>query len=488
MAIRYRISDVRARYVVIFLAFSFIVLAGRIFSLQVISHAYYRQVSDENSMRMVPISAPRGVIKDRNGELLVANRPLYNISYLPYKGEGEFASKEYLADLIKTDPDIIEQKLDKPIRNRFDPIKLVKDVDFEAICKIEENSERLPGVIYQLDVTRQYPLNNYGSHLFGYVGEISDAELKGRDPNVFKPGDIIGIGGIEEEYDNYLRGRDGVKYLEVSASGKILGYSPHRQSIPPEIGSELILNIDWQAQSVAESLLSSYSGGAVVAIDPSNGGVLVFVSQPNFDANAFAGFVTNELWSQVSNDPAHSLLNRACVGTYPPGSIFKPITAGAALETNSADVNSVFRPCYGAMRFGNREFRCWKPSGHGQQNMFGAIVHSCDIYFYQLGLATGFEAWSRYCIGSGFGQKTGIDFASESRGVAPSTAYLNRKYGEKKWSKSTVINLAIGQGEVLVTPLQMACFYAAIANGGTMYKPQIVSKIVNPGGDRKSVV
>ncbi|MBD3233955.1 MAG: penicillin-binding protein 2 [candidate division Zixibacteria bacterium] len=483
MAWRSQITDLQSKAVIILLLVVFAVMTVRLFSLQVVSHDYYEEISEENSFRMVPISAPRGYIRDRNGELLVTNRALYTISYLPYLGQGRFENVEYLAKLIGIEEDALRKKFENSGGSRYDPIKLVRDVEFEVICRIEENYEKLPGIIYQTEITRQYPENNYGSHLFGYVGEISDEDLKKRDPNIYKQGDIIGVAGIEKQYDRILRGRDGVDYLEVSASGKILRKSPFRPQIPPQIGSELILNIDWKAQTVAESLLSNYLGGAVVAVDPADGGVLVFTSQPNYDINAFAGVVSKELWSAVSTDSTHPLLNRACVGTYPPGSIFKVVTAGAALEVDSVSVEDMFRPCYGAMRFGNRTFKCWKPSGHGRQNMLGAIVHSCDVYFYQLGKLIGLDVWARYSEGSGFGKPFNLDYPNESPGISPSTAYLDRKYGENRWSRLLILNMSIGQGELLVTPLQMASFYAAIANGGILHKPQLADKIISPDGE-----
>jgi penicillin-binding protein 2 len=482
MALRSNISDRRAHRLILVLVMLFAILGIRLFSLQILSHAYYEQVSKNNSIRIVPVAAPRGFIRDRSGELLVSNRALYTISYLPYIGGGKFQKIDFLSRLIGIDSLELEKKISVKPKNRYAPVKLVRDVDFPTICKIEENAEKLPGIIYQVEITRKYPQSNYGSHLFGYVGEISDSELKNRDPNFYRSGDIIGIGGVEEQYDRVLRGIDGVSYLEVTASGKVIGTSPFKADIPPQIGSELVLNIDWEVQCLAESLLSEYVGGAVVAVDPSNGGVIAFVSQPNYDVNAFAGVVSEELWNSVANDTTHPLLNRACVGTYPPGSIFKLITAGAALEVDSVTIDDTFKPCYGAMRIGNREFKCWKETGHGRLDMLQAIIHSCDIYFYQLGMLEGLDVWSFYCNESGFGSKTGIDFPTESAGISPSEAYFNRKYGKGQWPWTLIVNLSIGQGEILVTPLQMACFYAAVANGGAFYRPRLVDRKVRPDG------
>ncbi|MBD3168662.1 MAG: penicillin-binding protein 2, partial [candidate division Zixibacteria bacterium] len=462
--------------------FIFLILAGRLFSIQIISHSHYEEISENNSVRMVPVAAPRGFIRDRNGKLLVTNRALYTVSYLPYMGGKRFESIDYLSEIIGVDKDVLEKKINGRVKSRYEPIKLVRDVDFATICKIEENSAKLPGIIYQVEITREYPETDYGSHLFGYVGEISEEELKKRNPNVYKSGDIIGIGGIEEQYDQILRGQDGVDYLEVTASGKAIGNSPVRPGIEPQIGSELILNIDWDVQCVAESILANYLGGAAVAIDPSDGSVLALVSQPNYDVNAFAGVISEELWNSVANDSTHPLLNRACVGTYPPGSIYKVVTAGAALEVDSVKITDTFKPCYGAMRIGNREFKCWKPSGHGRQDMLGAIIHSCDVYFYQLGMLEGLDVWAKYSAECGFGTKTGMDYPSESAGISPTREYLNKKYGEGKWSRTLIVNMSIGQGELLVTPLQMAWFYAAIANGGIVYQPRLVDRIIDPQG------
>jgi penicillin-binding protein 2 len=356
------------------------------------------------------------------------------------------------------------------------------------VAYIEEHSLDFPGITFQVESTRQYPLDNKGSHIWGYVGEITESELSNTKYEGYSIGDVIGKEGIEKQYEESLKGQNGFKYLEVTAAGRILGEFPGRSRLNPIRGAALHLEIDWEVQKVAEEELKARGSGAVVAIDVRDGAVRALASVPDFDANAFSGVISPDEWKAVSLDPLHPLFNRAVKGTFPPGSTMKTFTAAAGLENNFITALTRFDSCRGARRFGNRTFKCWKKEGHGSMAIQDAIIQSCDVYFYQLGVREGVESWAKMAEHCGFGRKTGIDLPGELSGLVPDHGYLDKRYGKSGWTKYLVVNLAIGQGEVLVTPLQMASIYGAIANGGTLFKPRLVSKMVAPDFDTTYVI
>jgi penicillin-binding protein 2 len=476
-----RILNYRLLMVTILAAIMFIVV--KLFYMQIIASDFYRKASEENGIRMVPILAPRGLIVDRNGESLVKSRASYSMYLLPYEVVNLDVTCEHLATVLSQDPVAIKEKIHLGWQGKFQPIRLERDVDFQTVAYIEEHTLDFPGITFQVESIRQYPVDNYGSHVWGYVGEVTEQELTKPSFAGYSIGDIIGKEGLEKEYEEQLRGQNGFKYLEVTAAGKILGEYPGKPMTQPIRGSALDLEIDWGVQEVAERELASQGSGAIVAIDPRNGAVRALASVPEFDANAFSGVITPQEWKDVSSDSLHPLFNRAMKGTFPPGSTFKPFTAAAGLESGAITEESHFQGCRGAMRFGNRVFKCWDKKGHGALDLISAIIQSCDVYFYQLGLHEGLDAWGKEVAGCGFGKRTGIDLPGELTGLAPSQEYFNKRYGNAGWTKYLVVNLAIGQGEVLVTPLQMAMMYAAIANDGNVYKPRLVSKIISPMGD-----
>lgn len=455
----------------------------RLFGMQLFSSGIYKKASEQNGIRIVPIPAPRGVIKDRSGVVLVRNRPSYAIYLVPYEVKDLDSASIKIADALKEKPEDIKGRIDEGWKGRFQPIRLKRDVDFKTVCYIEEHALDFPGILFQVEPTRLYPESNAGSHIWGYVGEATDEDLQADKIGRYIMGDIVGKEGIEKQYEKYLHGENGLKYIEITAAGKMLGEMADKERINPVQGSDLYLELDWDLQLLAESELLARGSGAVVAIDPRNGAVRVMASAPNFDANLFSGVVSREAWNAVMADPLHPLFNRSIKGTYPPGSTMKPFTAAAGLENGIINANTTFDACLGVRKFGNRPFRCWRPAGHGTLRVVDAIIQSCDIFFYQLGVAEGLDVWSKFCSDSRFGIYTGIDLPGEFAGLVPSTQYFDKRYGKDRWSRYLIVNLAIGQGEILVTPLQMAVLYAAIGNGGSIYRPQLLSHIVTPEGE-----
>ncbi len=458
-------------------------IVAKLFSMQVFSSGFYRKASEQNGVRMVPIPAPRGMIFDKKGTLLVKSRPSYSMYILPYEVDNLDSTCSRLAEVMKQDTEEIKNRIKIGWQGHYRPIRLKRDVDFPTVSFIEEHALDFPGIAFEVEPTRQYPENNYGAHLWGYVGEITDDELVRDSLSGYFMGDIIGKDGIEKQYEEFLRGTSGLKYLEVTAAGKILGELKDRPRINPIRGSTLNMEIDWDLQTLAEEELTARGSGAIVAIDPRNGAVRILASVPDYDPNLFSGVISQDIWNQVSSDSLHPLFDRAIKGTYPPGSTMKAVTAAMGLEDHIITPSTRFDPCHGAKQFGNRVFKCWTPRGHGSLGLIDAIIQSCDVYFYQLGLAGGIAAWTEMSGKLHFGQVTGIDMPGELPGINPTPEYMDRRYGDRGWTKFLVINLAIGQGEILVTPVQMAAFYAAIGNGGTLYKPRLVSTIISPAGD-----
>ena len=472
-----RLLNYRLLMLLIFAAIIFIF--GKLSGMQLFSSGAYRKASQQNGVRVVPISAPRGVISDRNKRILVKNRPSYSIYLVPYEAKNLDSTSARLAGVLGREPEDIRKQIRLGWQGRFQPIRLKRDLDFNTVCFIEEHSLDFPGITFQVEPTRLYPENNSGSHIWGYVGEITESEFAGENYKEYSLGDVVGKEGLEKQFEPYLKGQNGLQYLEVTAGGKILGQLADKERIKPVRGSEMILEIDWELQEIAEKELAERGSGAVVAIDPRDGGVRVLCSVPDFDANLFSGVISPENWNAVMTDSLHPLFNRSIKGTYPPGSTMKLFTAAMGLENDLITETATFESCVGAKRFGDRSFKCWKPSGHGKLDLVGAIIQSCDVYFYQLGVLGGLDLWSESVSGNRFGMKTGIDLPGEFDGLVPTASYFNSRYGERGWTRYLMVNLAIGQGELLVTPLQMAVMFAALGNSGTIYKPRLVSRIIS---------
>ncbi len=488
--------DLRAKSLMGFWGIIILLLLGRLFFLQVVRGAHYSRISEENRIQPWTLPAPRGKIMDRNGKIIAQNRPSYSVSLIPYEASEVLSERkslqrkrdlaplvERLASCLKTEESSLKKKIESNWSKGYQPIRLKKDVDFNTICMIEEQNEDLPGVIYQVEPTRKYLTPGWVGHVVGYVNELTREELFSKSSErSFRLGGVIGRKGLEKQYDDLLRGKDGVTFLEVTAQGKILGALEERKPDLPQSGSDLKLTIDLDLQAVAESALTNYKSAAVVALDPRNGEILALVSKPGLDANLFVGAMSFEEWNSILENPLHPLLTRPIQATYPPGSILKLLTAAIALETKMINKNTYLSPCGGSFRFGRKTFRCWRPEGHGRLNLMEAIIQSCDIYFYQLGLKMGLERWTRYARLCGLGLRTGVDLPDEAKGFVPDLDYYQKKHGKANWVKNLVINLAIGQGEILVTPLQMAVFLGGLSTDGTLYKPFLVKEIIDPDG------
>lgn len=457
-----------------------ILILARLVYLQVFQYRYYFQMSEENRIRVLPRPAVRGKIVDREGRLLASDRPAYTVSIIP----SEVSKLEYLAGelapLLEMDQKAIMRKVADRRTRKYEPVAIRRDLSFPSVCIIEESNELFPGVIYQLDQTRTYYYGKSVSHLMGYTGEVDDREAREQQ---YRIGAIIGRAGVERQYDRSLRGIDGIDYLEVSATGRIIGPLEDRPNKDPVLGDELALTIDMDLQQVVDSLFGDTLSGAAVFLDPKTGEILAMASKPTYDPNLFAGFVSRAEYQSLAGDERLPLFDRTIKGLYPPGSTAKLLTAGAALEEGLITPETHFVACRGGYQYGNRFFKCWEKRGHGSLGLLGAIQHSCDTYFYQLGLKLGLDKWSEYAKACGFNQATGIDIPGEKAGMVPDEKWYEKTYGKYNWNKSVMLNLAIGQGEFTITPLELAQFYAGIVNHGVVMKPHVMRYLRTPKGE-----
>jgi len=467
-------GNFRLKFFKVVISLVFFAFAIRLYELQLYRDVEYKKQAQTNSIRAIQHDPIRGLILDRNGKIIVDNAPAYTVIITPY--EFDMKNLELLARILKVDKNYIVDKI-KTAPSPFAQVRIRRDAPISAIAYIEEHRDELKGVDYLIEHKRNYKEPTIASHILGYVKEITP-DMLSVYKGLYKSGDQIGHSGLEKSYELIIKGEKGYSFVMVDALGRFVGrYNDGRSDIPPSEGSDLVLTVDLDLQSFIEGLFEGKSGSAVV-IDPRNGEILAMVSKPNYDLSSLSGYTPPEFWNALNNDPRKPLLNRAISGLYSPGSTFKMILAITALETGAVDLNwKVY--CPGYFVYGNKVFKCHTSHGHGWVNLTKAIEVSCNVYFYNLMLRVNFDEWSKYGSLFGFGKKTGVDLLEEVSGILPSTDYFNRVYGVNKWTKGYLISLAIGQGEISATPLQMACYAMALANYGNYHQPHLVKKVVN---------
>jgi penicillin-binding protein 2 len=459
----------------------FLVIAGRLGWLQLARGTIYRELSEENYVQGFEIRAPRGLLLDRNGITLADNRASLSITLSRVRERDDEEVATLLADLLDLPVSFAASKLKESRSRYYGSVVLLEDAEFDEVARIEEHRSELPGVKVSMTATRRYAQGDLATHALGYVSEISDSELDEMGPLGYASGDIIGKTGVEKRYELLLNGRDGAEYWVVDAAGREIFPFTGGLSHEARPGHNVILTIDLPAQRKAEELLQEFEAGSVVGIEPTTGDVLVMASHPSPDPNAIVSGLGRADWNELLRSPRHPLLNRAIQATYPPGSPFKLVTAGAGLEEGVIS-RSTEVVCKGAYKYGIRTFRCWKPEGHGVVDVLKGIVESCDVFMYQVGAKLGVATlmdWTERC---GFGRRTGIDIGGEVSGNVPTPDWYDRHYGRRRWSRGVVINLSIGQGELLVTPLQAACFVAGLVNGGTVPTPHLLKRVETYSG------
>ena len=452
----------------------FTIFSARLFYLQIYKGEEYRDFSERNVLRVLELPAPRGRVFDRNGEKILYNKPSFNIRVFPK----EITDVEKLAEKLAEIINIPEEELLKKLHTiaglkSFYPVTIAKEISREELLLVEKNKEALKGIFLELGHKRFYPHGEAAAVLLGYTGIANAEEIKAR--RRIKAGHEIGKMGVEKVFDNELRGINGLKYIMVDAHGKAISDSfsallPMRKNKEMVQGKDLHLTIDAELQKVANNALGGEKG-AVIAMDVRNGEILAMVSRPSYRPEHISeGFSPGKSKKRKKKD-SFSLLNRSTQGTYPPGSVLKIITAFALLEEKTADPkSSVYCPGYYSIN--GKRFNCWRKEGHGHMNLHRAIVESCDVYFYELSLKLGVDRLYPYLKKFGLGERTGIALP-EKRGVSPSKAW-KRKHLKEPWYTGETAMLAIGQGYVTATPLQINVITAAIANGGSIVRPKIV--------------
>lgn len=548
--------------VVVVLVF-FILTAGLSY-LQVVKGDEYEKLAQENRIRLIPVTAPRGVFKDRHGKELVNSRPSFTVSYMNVKAKKEDRNKVFdvlseildiprfaevvdevhtvnkknnislkqpLRDkngdkkvdeldlkliesdsgkrvkILEADPDkgllkvdckpgtkilasysydVFENKIQTQGHKKYMPVRLKTDVDFKTIAKIEER--RLPGIVIEVEPTRNYIYGNMGAHLFGYVGEINEKELKESKDKGYRPGDLVGKMGLEKALESYLKGKDGGQQVEVTAGGKPIKVLGQKEPIP---GHTVNLTIDMNLQQIAEKALREQmlelqegkypnaKKGAVVVSNVKTGEILAMVSVPDFDPNVFARGITQKEWNDIANDPLRPMINIATSGAYPPGSIFKMVVTTAALGEKVTSKREYINDT--GVYWTIAPKKCWKRGGHGKVDAVRAIAESCNVYFYEMGRRLGIDNIEKYAKMYGLGKPTGIELEEKSGQVA-NKDYKKKVFKnsqDKIWYPAETLDAAIGQGYHSFTPLQVANYVAAIANEGNLMKPHLVKSIVD---------
>jgi penicillin-binding protein 2 len=464
----------RGRVAQVLVAAVMLVLAGAFFRTQVLRNAEYALQSEDNRLREVPLPAPRGIIYDRAGRIIAENLPGYSVSLLAPTADSLRAALRTLSGRIPVSEGQIEAAVRRWRRTPNRPAVVLPDAAFDVVSVLEEHRIEFPGLIIQSAPKRYYPDAEAVAAIIGYTGEITESELAAPRYAGYKSGQAIGKGGLERQYEERLRGREGVRFVEVDARNRVVRAAGARPEIPPEAPAALRTNLDLELQKYVASLFGDSLQGAAVVMEPRTGAVLALYSAPTFDPNRFTGGIPIDYWRQLNTDPRRPLYNKAIQGAYPPASTWKLATAAIAMERGLATIDTRMpQPCTGGFWYGRR-FGCWDKRGHGNVTMAQAIAKSCDVYFYQLGLKIGLTNLLAGGVSLRFHERTGIDLPSETRPRWPEgVAYFNRRYGPRRWSNGVTLNLSIGQGENDQTVVSMARFYTALATDGAAARPTI---------------
>lgn len=475
-------QDGRFRYLYWIVIFIFAALICRLVYLQLFEGSYYHGLAEGNRLRAIPIAAMRGVMYDRNGQILVGSRPSFMVTYVPTKKGISDAELDSLAKLLNVPKEKLQEKIDKG-KNSFEPTILAQDLTQDIVTRVEERRNDLPGVSVDVQPIRYYPYSSMAAQVFGYVGQIDEEDMKRlQGQEGVSSITQIGRAGLEAYYDDLLRGKDGGRQVEVDASGTPVKEMERKNPVP---GHNFHLTIDLNLQKATEDALDRQiangigtHGIAAVAIDPNTGAVLAMASRPSYNPNWFTRGITEKEWAQINNNPAHPMENRVIAGEYPPGSTFKLITGTAALELKKVTPDEMI---FDSGRHWLVDMRNAGGEALGWLNFTEALAKSDNVYFYELGRRVGIDKLAEYARMFGMGKKTGIALRGEATGLVASEEYKKKNFNQD-WYLGDTFNSAIGQGFQLVTPLQAAMIVSEVANGGIQYKPFLVSRIDNLDG------
>ena len=470
----------RLLFSIVIVVFFFVVIVARLWFLQISSGPEYRELADNNRVRLRSVPPPRGHILDRNGREIVTNRPSFNVVMIR---EDSFD----VSDVVKRLSEVLDEDIEtfwKRIREaegtpRHLPIVMKEDIEWEKLAYLENHKYKFPGIRIEVQPVRTFHYGDLAANVIGYIGSINREQLEGDKEAFYQGGDMIGKRGLEKLREKDLRGEKGRSSTEVNARG-----FEQRQlkNLAPLPGNDIRLTLDAELQKEAEEFMAiGEKAGAIVALEVNSGRVLVAASTPSIHLEDFVGGISTENWNALLNNPKHPLINKVVQAAYPPGSTYKIVTALAGLAEGVIDQDSVFY-CPGYYYFGNRVYRCWKHGGHGAVDLKRAISESCDVYFYQVGQRVGVDKLAEYARKMGLGEKTGIEMEHEKSGLIP-TKEWKRKVKKEKWHEGETLSLAIGQGFNLLTPLQVCLMTAATANGGKIYRPKLIESVTTPDGE-----
>ncbi len=455
----------------------------RLFQLQILQGEALALSSQRNSIRSLRLPPPRGEIVDREGRILATTRPARHLEVVPHEVREPERTFPVLERIFQHEPGAMQNAVaERRGRERFQPYRLIDDLSFEELAAVESLGFAIPGVFTDAVPRRFYPNGSLGAHLLGTLGEIQAEQLESRRFAGYHMGDEIGQSGIEAIYEDVLQGRAGGKNVVVNVAGREVETLDRVDAIA---GDRLELTIDLDLQRAAEEGFAiqeegQLMSGAAVALDPRNGDVLALVSAPAYNPNDFADGIDPEIWKALNEDPEKPLQNRAISGHYPPGSTYKAFVGAAALAEGVAEpLSGTF--CPGSFRLGRRRYRCWRHAGHGAVDLHEALMKSCDVFFYRAGLELRIDRIARYARTFGLGRATGIGLPGESAGLVPTAEWKERRFKEP-WVEGETVSISIGQGFTLVTPLQLAVGYAAVANGGKVLRPRLVRGRVTRDG------
>lgn len=467
------------RVLIYFLILSvfFLIIFFRLVFLQMLDHEKYKRLSENNRIRIQRVKSDRGFIKDRNGRILVRNAPSYNLMIIKEDVKDMKQLLGKLSTIVSLDIPVIKKRIKKSYL--YEPTIVYRGLTFQQVSYLKEHSREFPGVDIDVDTVRIYTYGKALSHLIGYMGEVTEKDLK-RD-STYKSGDLIGKNGIEHYYEKDLRGKDGARQVEVDSLGTVSEIISERKPIS---GKDLVLSIDSDLQLFSQSLMAKKTG-SVVVLDIEQNDVLSLYSGPSYNLNLFVPYISKKNWNSLIKDKKKPLLNRAIESGYPPGSIFKILMGLAGLNEKTVDTQTEYT-CTGEMQFGNFKYRCWNRRGHGVTDLNKGIAESCDVYFYNLGLKLGINKISEYAKIFALGRKTGIDLPNEKNGFFPDRTWKKRAF-KQPWYPGETIITSIGQGYMITTPLQVAVMLSGIFNGGHIYEPKLVNQVISDGStiDRK---
>ena len=449
-----------------------LLLVGMLFNLQVVKGTYYQSIAESNFIRIRRIPATRGEIYDCKYRPIVTNIPSYNL----YLTSGKISNMDALSSFLAYNFSIEAEELHKMVFEQrfktYEEILILDNIPYEMVIKLSEKISNFPELSFRSGTTRNYL---YPNHFTGYVGRIDAKEYERYKDEDYSLNSYIGKNGLERFYEVLLRGKDGKEIIQVDAQGRSLEIFKDNISLPPQNGLSLILTIDNDLQSYANEIFPPGAKGCIVVTDIKTGGILAYVSKPDYDPNIFMQKISPEVWASL-NIPEKPLLDRVINATYPPGSVFKPIVGTLGLEKKVIDRNTHLTPCRGGLKIGNRFFRCWYAPGHGSLSIVDAFKFSCDVFFYDLINHMELDDVYAHTKACGLTEKTGIDLPNERSGFFPDTKYYKKKIGRVTGLSGFKANLAIGQGEVLSTPLEINTFFAAIARGGIWLQPHLLNR------------